>query len=211
MDRWHIPSTASIDAVLDGAPVTIKSGARELSRVENRIVAAPAASLKAAGMQAHEAGWTVHILGDAIEGEASEVARDHAARALDIRASLKPQDPPVVLLSGGECTVTNRGSGTGGPNAEFCLALALALDGAAGIAALACDTDGDDGAAEFAGAVIEETTLSRAAQLGLDPATSLAANDSHSFFARLGDQVITGPTLTNVNDFRAVMIQPHRS
>lgn len=104
--------------------------------------------------------------------------------------------------------MTRRGTGLGGPNAEFCLALALALQGQNGIHALACDTDGVDGAAEVAGAVIGPDTLTRAAALGLDPQTMLNTNDSHSFFAALGDQVISGPTLTNVNDFRAILIAP---
>jgi glycerate 2-kinase len=210
LDRWRIPTTASMDAVLAGGSAPIRPDAPELSRVDNRIIAAPAQSLEAAAALALEAGWTVDILGDAIEGEAREVGRSHAALALTVQASLKPGEPPAVLLSGGECTVTSRGDGIGGPNAEYCLALALALDGAAGIAALACDTDGVDGAAEIAGAIVDETTLARAA-VHSDPAAALAANDSHSFFARLGDQVVTGPTLTNVNDFRAVLIwPPHR-
>ena len=116
------------------------------------------------------------------------------------------QHGPLLLLSGGELTVTRRGTGIGGPNAEYALALALALRGAKGIHAIACDTDGVDGAAEVAGAVIGPDTLARATTLGLSPADALAANDSHSFFAPLGDQVITGPTLTNVNDFRAILI-----
>jgi hydroxypyruvate reductase len=114
----------------------------------------------------------------------------------------------VLLLSGGECTVTRRGDGIGGPNAEFALALAAALDGAAGIWGLACDTDGVDGAAEVAGAVVAPDTLARARGAGLDAAAALAHNDSHGFFAAIGDQVVTGPTLTNVNDFRAVLIAP---
>ncbi len=113
----------------------------------------------------------------------------------------------MLLLSGGECTVTRRGNGIGGPNAEFALALAIALDRAPGISALACDTDGVDGAAEVAGATITPDTLAHAARLGLDPARALARNDAHSFFAALGDQVVTGPTLTNVNDFRAILIE----
>ncbi len=113
-----------------------------------------------------------------------------------------------MLLSGGECTVTRRGDGVGGPNAEFALALALALDGAPGIFGIACDTDGVDGAAEVAGAVVTPDTLARARRAGLDPAGALARNDAHAFFAALGDQVVTGPTLTNVNDFRAILVSP---
>lgn len=114
----------------------------------------------------------------------------------------------MLILSGGELTVTRRGDGIGGPNAEFCLALALALQGQPRVHAIACDTDGVDGAAEVAGAIVAPDTLQRAAAVGRDAAQALAANDAHSFFAALGDQVITGPTLTNVNDFRALLILP---
>ncbi|TAG14627.1 MAG: glycerate kinase, partial [Rhodobacterales bacterium] len=119
-----------------------------------------------------------------------------------------PGAKPVLLLSGGELTVTRTGDGVGGPNAEFCLALALALDGAAGIHAIACDTDGVDGAAEVAGAVIGPETLAKAKAAGWDAGAALGRNDAHSFFAAVGGQVVTGPTLTNVNDFRAVLILP---
>jgi hydroxypyruvate reductase len=120
---------------------------------------------------------------------------------------MAPGAAPHLILSGGELTVTRRGAGVGGPNAEYALALALALKGAAGIHALACDTDGVDGAAEVAGAVIGPQTLVKAAAVGADAAGALAQNDAHGFFAALGDQVITGPTLTNVNDFRAILIE----
>jgi glycerate 2-kinase len=115
-----------------------------------------------------------------------------------------------VILSGGELTVTRRGDGVGGPNAEYALALALALDGAADIHAIACDTDGVDGAAEVAGALIGPETLARARAAGIDPEAALSRNDAHSFFAAIGGQVVTGPTLTNVNDFRAILIAPAR-
>jgi len=125
-----------------------------------------------------------------------------------VQAGLGPDDAPVVLLSGGELTVTRRGDGVGGPNAEYALALALALDGAPGIDAIACDTDGVDGAAEVAGAIIGPDTLARAREAGIDAAGALARNDAHSVFGGLGAQVVTGPTLTNVNDFRAILIRP---
>ena len=177
----------------------------DLSRVENRIIAAPAQSLAAAAKMAEAAGLTWDILGDALEGEARDLARAHAKIALSHQAALKKTARPHLLLSGGECTVTQKGTGIGGPNAEYALALAIALDGAAGITALAADTDGIDGAAEIAGACIDPTTLARAKG---DPGAALSANDAHSFFAQCGDQVITGPTLTNVNDFRAILIRP---
>jgi glycerate 2-kinase len=174
-----------------------------LSRVDNRIYAAPAQSLSAAAELARAAGCEVRVLGDALEGEAREIATEQAALALAARS-----DRPVLLLSGGELTVTRRGDGVGGPNAEFCLALAQALDGARGIHALACDTDGVDGAAEVAGALIGPDTLARARQAGIDPVRALARNDAHGFFEAIGQQVVTGPTLTNVNDFRAILVLP---
>ena len=146
------------------------------------------------------------MLGDRIEGEARDIAAEHAARAL----ALQQQSRRVVILSSGELTVTIRGKGRGGPNQEYALALAVALDGAPGIAALAGDTDGTDGGAgsadDPAGAVIDQTTLPRARSLGLDPAHFLSDNDSTGFFSRLGDLVETGPTWTNVNDFRAIVV-----
>ena len=170
------------------------------------MISAPSQSLAAAAELAEAAGCTVRILGDAIEGEARDVAADQARVARDIQTGLAQGDAPVLLLSGGECTVTRRGDGSGGPNAEFALALAVALDGASGIWGLACDTDGVDGAAEVAGATVAPDILARVRVRGLDAAAALSRNDSHSFFAALGDQVVTGPTLTNVNDFRAILI-----
>ncbi len=208
LDRWSVPVPPSVTAALAQGSGVVPPGDPRLSTVENRVIAAPAQSLEAAAMMARAAGLTVRLLGDALEGEAREVAAAQAAEAMAIRAAMRPGDAPLLLLSGGELTVTRRGDGIGGPNAEFCLALALALNGTEGIHALACDTDGVDGAAEVAGAVIAPDTLPSAAAQGLDAAQSLARNDAHSFFAALGDQVVTGPTLTNVNDFRALLILP---
>jgi len=208
LDRWSVPVPDSVTRALAQGSGVIPPGDPRLSRVENRVIAAPAQSLAAAADLARAEGVTPRLLGDALEGEARDVAAAHAALALREQAALRPGDPPLLLLSGGELTVTRRGDGVGGPNAEYCLALALALGGAGGIHALACDTDGVDGAAEVAGAVIAPDTLARAAHAGIDPAAALAANDAHGFFAALGDQVVTGPTLTNVNDFRAILIRP---
>jgi glycerate 2-kinase len=177
-----------------------------LSRVKNIIYAAPAQSLAAAQDLARLHGLDVRRLGDSVEGEAREVAIAQATEALRIKMRRKHGDPPVLLLSGGELTVTKMGNGIGGPNAEFCLALAIALKGAAGIHAIACDTDGVDGAAEIAGAIIGPLTLGKAKALGMAATDHLANNDAHSFFAAIKDQVVTGPTLTNVNDFRAILI-----
>jgi len=204
--HWNVEVGEGVRAALMGGSGVIAPGDLRLGRVENRIYAAPSQSLSAAAELARAAGCQVRLLGDALEGEARDVARSQALLALQVARQRAPGDPPVVLLSGGELTVTRRGSGVGGPNAEFCLALAIALDGAAGIHAIACDTDGVDGAAEVAGAIIGPETLRKAKVAGIEPFTALLANDAHGFFAAIGDQVVTGPTLTNVNDFRAILI-----
>jgi glycerate 2-kinase len=152
------------------------------------------------------AGLPVHILGDAIEGEARDVAKTLAGIALQVARRGQPFQGPCVLLSGGETTVALKGSGRGGRNVEFLLALAVALNGEPGISALAGDTDGVDGQEEIAGALLTPETLARAWALGMNPRERLDDNDGHGFFEALGDAVITGPTLTNVNDFRAIVI-----
>jgi glycerate 2-kinase len=204
--RWGVAIPKSVDEILSGPSGVLAPADPRLARVENRVIAAPAQSLEAAAEAAQAAGCRVRNLGDTLEGEAREVAVTQARLAREVRAAMQPGDAPLVLLSGGELTVTCRGEGIGGPNAEFALALALALDGAPGIHAIACDTDGVDGAAEVAGALVGPATVGRAVAIGCDPGAALAANDSHGFFAALGDQVVTGPTLTNVNDFRAILV-----
>ncbi len=197
--RWNVTPSPSITDYLNAGGNPLPPDDPRLATVENVIYAAPSQSLAAAAEIAEAEGIEVHILGDALEGEARDVAAEHADLARKAQG-----DKPVLLLSGGELTVTRRGNGIGGPNAEYCLALALALDGAPGIHALACDTDGVDGAAEVAGAVISPDTLTKAP----DAADALAINDAHGFFGRIGDQIVTGPTLTNVNDFRAILVLP---
>jgi hydroxypyruvate reductase len=206
LDQWQVGVPPSVRAALSGATGVIAPGDPRLAGVTNRVIAAPSQSLAAAAEMA--GACDIGLLGDRIEGEARDVAAAQAAQALALAGSLRPGDRPVLLLSGGEVTVTRRGDGIGGPNAEFCLAMAIALRGHPRIHALACDTDGIDGAAEIAGAVIGPDTLTRAAKLGADPAAALARNDAHGFFAAVGGQVVTGPTLTNVNDFRAVLVLP---
>ncbi|MDV7142753.1 glycerate kinase [Tropicimonas sp. TH_r6] len=203
LKTWNIEVPASVSAVLADESGVVAPGDASLSAVENRVIAAPSQSLSAAVKEAVAAGCEVRLLGDDIEGEAREVAAEHAAAALAARGGR-----PVLLLSGGELTVTRRGAGVGGPNAEYALALARALDGAEGIYAIACDTDGVDGAAEVAGAVIAPDTLARASELGADADLALEQNDAHSFFEKLDAQVVPGPTLTNVNDFRAILVLP---
>jgi glycerate 2-kinase len=176
------------------------------ARTEFKLIARPADAFQAAEREARKLGYEPIMLGDRIEGEARDIAAEHATRA----RALQKEGRRAVILSGGELTVTIRGKGRGGPNQEYALALAVALQGAPGIAALAGDTDGTDGGAgsadDPAGAVIDQTTLFRARSLGLDPAHFLADNDSTGFFSRLGDLVETGPTWTNVNDFRAIVV-----
>ncbi|MGH3719752.1 MAG: glycerate kinase type-2 family protein [Pseudonocardiaceae bacterium] len=177
-----------------------------LARVTNHVIAAPQQSLEAAAAVARRAGVTPVILSDSLEGESREVGVVLAGIARQVRRHGQPAPAPCVLLSGGETTVTVRGTGRGGRNVELLLSLALALRGEPNVHAIACDTDGVDGVEEVAGALIAPDTLRRAEQLGVDAAAALADNDGHTFFATLGDQVVTGPTLTNVNDFRAVLI-----
>jgi hydroxypyruvate reductase len=209
IDRWKVAVPPSVREALSQGSGVVQPNDSRLARTRNVIYAAPRQSLEAAAALAREAGCEVRLLGDSLEGEAREVAVAHAKEALALQAGMKAGDPPILLLSGGELTVTRRGDGVGGPNAEFCLALALALDGADGVYALACDTDGVDGAAEVAGAIIAPTLLREAVKRGVDPKSALQRNDAHSFFASLDSQVVTGPTLTNVNDFRAILILPH--
>ncbi|MCP8938639.1 glycerate kinase [Alsobacter sp. SYSU M60028] len=192
-----------LEAAVDETP---KPGDRRLAGTRTVMIASPQMSLEAAAEVARRAGVTPLILGDALEGESREVGIVLAGMARQARLRGQPAPAPCVLISGGETTVTVRGHGRGGRNVEFLLSLAVKLDGLAGVHALAGDTDGVDGAEEVAGAVIGPDTLARARTAGLDPLACLDANDAHRFFETLGDQVITGPTLTNVNDFRAILI-----
>lgn len=194
----------------DGAGESVKPGDPRLRRAETRLIATPQQALEAAAAVAARAGVPPHILGDALEGEARDVGTVMAGIARQVARRGQPFTPPCVLLSGGETTVTVRGHGRGGRNVEFLLALGIALDGQPGVHALAADTDGVDGQEEIAGALLTPDSLSRAWSLGINPRDSLAANDGHGFFGALGDSVVTGPTLTNVNDFRAVLILPVR-
>jgi glycerate-2-kinase len=173
---------------------------------ETRVIVSPHASFRAAEAEAKKLGLNVLCLGDRIEGESREVAKVHAGIAQQIAQYSAPVAKPCVVLSGGETGVTVRGKGRGGRNVEFALSLAIALAGERNVHALAADTDGVDGMEPVAGAVIAPDTLDRARAIGLDPMGSLENNDGHGFFAKLGDQIVTGPTQTNVNDFRAVLI-----
>ncbi len=207
LEHYGIAAPPSVVALLkDAKAETPKPGDPAFVRSETRIIAAPQASLEAAAEIAAKAGYRPLILGDAIEGEAREVGKVMAAIARQVAVHGQPALPPCVLISGGETTVTVKGTGRGGRNVEFLLALAVELDGRPGVFAIAGDTDGTDGAEEVAGAIITPDSLERAQRLGLNARALLADNDAHRFFRALGDQVVTGPTLTNVNDFRAVLI-----
>ena len=197
---------AALDALQSGRGESIKPGDVRLAGSECHLVATPQMALEAAANLARDAGVAVHILGDSIEGEALDVGKVIAGIALQVARHGQPFAAPCVLLSGGEATVTVRGQGRGGRNVEFLLSLAIALDGHPSIHALAGDTDGVDGLEEIAGAYMAPDTLARAWALGIKPRDALTENDGHGFFQALGDSVVTGPTLTNVNDFRAVFV-----
>ncbi|WP_298012038.1 glycerate kinase [uncultured Castellaniella sp.] len=205
--RYGIELPAGARRLLEsGDGETLKPGDPRLARVETHLIATPQMALEAAAAVAREAGVAPVLLGDRIEGEARDVGKVLAGIALQVRAHGQPAPAPCVLLSGGETTVTVRGQGRGGRNVECLLSIAVALDGAEGIHALAGDTDGVDGQEEIAGALIAPDTLARAWAAGMPPRAHLDDNDGHGFFERLGDSLITGPTLTNVNDFRAILI-----
>src|SRR5271165_1946099 len=210
--RYRIDEPAAVLAHLaEEAQETPKPGDPIFSRAKFDLIASPQVSLQSAAAVAVQRQIVPIVLSDRIEGEARQVGLVHAGIALQVRAGkFRVGDrlvaPPAVLLSGGETTVTVTGKGQGGRNVEFLLALAMALDGADGISALACDTDGIDGTEDNAGAIVYPDSLTRAAARGISARVALADNNGYGFFAALGDLVVTGPTLTNVNDFRAVLV-----
>ncbi|BAL24923.1 glycerate kinase [Azoarcus sp. KH32C] len=205
--RYGIELPPNVRAVLEtDRGESIKPRDSRLEGHEVRIIAAPQMALEAAAQVAREAGVTPHILGDSIEGEARDVGKVMAGLARQVAERGQPFKAPCVLISGGETTVTVRGKGCGGRNVEFLLSLGVALDGHPGVHALAGDTDGVDGQEEIAGAYLAPDSLERAWELGIRPKESLDDNDGHGFFGALGDSIVTGPTLTNVNDFRAILI-----
>jgi glycerate 2-kinase len=207
LEKYRIEaSSAVLKQLADPAAETPKPGDPRFSNVSNILIATPQDSLEAAATLARQSGFASIILGNAIEGEARECGIVHAGIALQAASFGQPAQPPCAILSGGETTVTVRGKGRGGRNAEFLLSLAIALGGRGGISALAADTDGIDGSEDNAGAIIGPDTLRRAAQAGVDVVKLLAENDAYSAFAALGDLIVTGPTRTNVNDFRAILI-----
>ena len=209
LEKYRItPADAIARALADPANETLKPGAPELRRARFEIVARPQASLEAAAALARQAGYTPVLLGDSLEGEARDVGRAHVGLAMAARQ----KGERAAILSGGEFTVTVTGTGAGGPNQEYAMGLALGLDGAAGISALAGDTDGIDGgsgaASDPAGALVFPDTLARARLRHMDAGSMLNNNDSTAFFRALGDLLECGPTQTNVNDFRVILVDP---
>lgn len=207
LEKYAIAVPANVRAhLVSPAAETLKPGDARLAGVSNVMIATPQMSLEAAASLAREAGVMPLVLANDIEGEARDVGFVHAAIARQVHRFGQPAPAPCALISGGETTVTLRGTGLGGRNTEFLLALAVALDGHPGIYGLAADTDGIDGSEDNAGAIITPDTLARAENLGVSAKAMLANNDPYSFFSAIGDLVETGPTLTNVNDFRAVVV-----
>ena len=185
---------------------TPKPGDRIFARTENRVIATAHQSLAAAAKFFEAHGIRAAVLGDSVTGEAREVAKVYGALAREVKTHALPWQPPVALISGGECTVTVRGNGRGGRCAEFLVSLVDDLKGADGIHALACDTDGIDGTEDNAGAIASPDSPARAGKLGINAATMLANNDGYSYFSALGDLVVTGPTRTNINDYRVILV-----
>jgi glycerate 2-kinase len=207
LTKYRIAIPTSVAKHLDNAvSETPKPGDPRLAKVVNILIATPQKSLEAAAKVARDAGLATMILGSAIEGQARDVGIVHAGVARQCGDWGQPLEIPCVLISGGETTVTVRGNGRGGRNAEFLLSLGIAADGRNGIWALAADTDGIDGAEKNAGAILTPDMLHRAKRAGVDVKMRLANNDAYTVFATLNDLVVTGPTLTNVNDFRAILV-----
>jgi glycerate 2-kinase len=209
LKKWNVTPAPEIAAALDNpANETLKSGDPKLAASVYKIVAAPRASIEAAAQILRAEGYKIESLGDSLEGEARDIARQHAQMAL----AAKARGEKLAIMSGGELTVTVKGNGSGGPNQEYALGLAIALGGAGGVIGLAGDTDGIDGgggeASDPAGAFVFSDTLRRAEALNLNAANFLANNDSTGFFRPLGDLILCGPTQTNVNDFRVVLVDP---
>ena len=197
---------AVLELLQSGRGESVKPDDPRLARAGTRTIATPQMALEAAAAVGRGAGIPVHILSDAIEGEARDVGKVMAGVSRQVAERKQPFAPPCLLLSGGETTVTVRGHGRGGRNVEFLLSLAIALEAQPRVHALAGDTDGVDGQEEIAGAYAGPDTLARASSMGLKPKEMLDNNDAHGFFSALQDSIVTGPTLTNVNDFRAILI-----
>lgn len=208
IDRYGLDLSESIRTHLEGTTGVVRPDDERLARTENRIISAPSQSLEVACRLGEQAGCRVIMLGDNLEGEARDLGRRHGEVAKSLQREATASGQPILLLSGGECTVTRTGNGVGGPNAEYALGFLRVIADQKGIYALSCDTDGVDGSAEVAGAMVSPQLFERSERLGFSADDCLARNDAHTFFAQLNAQVVTGPTLTNVNDFRAALIFP---
>jgi len=211
LERYRVGANRNVQehlrrGVRGEIPETPKPGEPLFSRVENRVIATARVALSAVEDFFHSNGIQTRNLGDRITGEASEVAKAQEALARRIAGGSEPMKPPVAIISGGECTVTVRGNGRGGRCTEFLLSVGIGLDGFPNVHAIACDTDGIDGSEDNAGAVLLPDSLKRSIALGLNARKLLANNDAYGFFSGLGDLVVTGPTRTNVNDYRAILI-----
>jgi glycerate 2-kinase len=209
LDHYGVSFSATLrEGLGNGSLESPKPGDSRFAGHDHRVIACAQDGLEAAATAARQRGWSVHILSDAMQGEARDLALAHAAMALQVRRRGQPFAAPCVILSGGEATVTVKGGGRGGRNTEFALALAIALQGERGIHALSAGTDGLDGNGAAAGAWIDPDSLQRGRALGLDATQCLKDNDSFSYFDTIGSTVVTGPTFTNINDFRALLVEP---
>ena len=208
ISKYNMNMPKVVGTIFSKGSTVVSPTDSRLDKVNNIIVSAPSKSLIAAKELALSQGFSVEFLGDSLEGEAKTEGVRQASIALEIQSKLQAEDSPVILLSGGEYTVSIRSNGVGGPNAEFALAALVHLDAQPGIYLISCDTDGVDGTAEVAGAFVAPSMLNFARLRGINACEFLERNDSHSFFKEVGGQIVTGPTLTNVNDFRAFLIQP---
>ncbi len=208
ISKYNMDMPKVVETIFSKGSTVVPPTDNRLDKVNNIIVSAPSKSLIAAKKLAVSQGFSVEFLGDSLEGEAKTEGVRQASIALEIQSKLQAEDSPVILLSGGEYTVSIRSNGVGGPNAEFALAALIHLDAQPGIYLISCDTDGVDGTAEVAGAFVAPSMLNIARLRGVNACEFLERNDSHSFFKEVGGQIVTGPTLTNVNDFRAFLIQP---
>ncbi len=208
ISKYNMDMPKVVETIFSKGSTVVPPTDNRLDKVNNIIVSAPSKSLIAAKKLAVSQGFSVEFLGDSLEGEAKTEGVRQASIALEIQSKLQAEDSPVILLSGGEYTVSIRSNGVGGPNAEFALAALVHLDAQPGIYLISCDTDGVDGTAEVAGAFVAPSMLNFARLRGINACEFLERNDSHSFFKEVGGQIVTGPTLTNVNDFRAFLIQP---
>jgi glycerate 2-kinase len=206
-EKYKLEMSPAVAARLASRDETPKPGDPRFARAETILIARPQDALEAAASVARAAGYQPVILSDSLEGEARDVALVHAGIARQIVNHGQPQPAPAAIISGGETTVSLRGSGRGGRNAEFLLALVVAIEGHPGIHAIACDTDGIDGTEDNAGAIAGPDSLARGRTKGLDAKAMLANNDGYGFFAGIGDLVVTGPTRTNVNDFRVILVE----